>query len=1661
MKKARIFLFASFWALSQSIYSQVRFTEDRSRMSVDLKAVMEASKNEQAIKVGQTFDGLWNSSELVEKQKQQIYSILISMQKKRYKVNPQYIGYFSLFNNAVLTKGVKGAKLDSLIYVTSQVLENNPQQAFQKYLDFLNTFMEQNCLYNSNFNKLGVKTQKFSVWYIDPKTVANADAQTIEPAVSSVEKVQDENADWSTSFSEEKPKGSTDVNMQAVVGSDEGPSVSLPPISGPFIKIWGATFTFATKNDSTSFRNIKGTAMAFNNIFVGESGTFDWSYIGLKPNEVFADLNKYSMNLSKSEVYAENVMFTYKGKIEKPIKGSFAFKLANKIDKSGVPYPSFASYSNNVNLGNIGDGLILTGGFSLGGKVINTSSADMGNSTLSLTKAGVLKFKAVSKGFQITDSAITSRQAAIIIPFSGDSIFHFGVRITYLKSKNQLKLNQADGNYRGANYYDTYHKMEINSEAALYDVGKNKIDFYIINARNQVPVKIYSNDYFDEDKFDQLKGAYPFHPLQAAIGFSKSGKGNSFFADDLAAANKQNPATMRSAMSVLAQEGYAEYNGQTGFVKLTKKAWHYYLSKTNKKDFDGIVLQCLSPQKTNASLDLTTKKLQANGVKRTYFCRPLNVYLDFDSTAEVVVEKNRKLTFNGLITAGRFQFGGKGFRFDYDSFMVRMGQVDVVNINISKDYNIGIYGGENMKHKKLGIELDKSRGELYISKPTNKSGKKQTPEYPIFHASTGGVVYFDKKEILGGVYNRNVQFKIPPFTVDSLNSEQEQAIAFSGTFLSNGIFPDFNERLTLQHDISLGFEHSVPKEGYPIYGGKGRFYDKISLNMLGVRGAGKLETMGSTILSEDLIFYPDSLVAIGSSAEVKKIATAETHHPDIVIEEHEVKWFPKKDTLVFQTFNKPFSLYNGTASFDGQVGLTPKSSFATGKMTTNGSEIVSKKHQLKEESFSSRNADFKILSADAQKPTMVSSNAKIEFDLTKKKTIISPEEEGFASDTFPYIQYSTSISRCEWDMEKQTLTMGSKKDPKSKLANFYAISKEADSLQFKAGYAFYDIQKQYLNVKGVPFVRVSDVEILPDSNQLTVFEGGKIEELKNAVVRMDSVNKYHVFDRAKLEIVSRTEFKGDAEYYYKSSEKEKHKLKIAEFTFKDVQEQISTKRRKNVGAITRKVTIAKAAVSEEEKLHISEGILFKGDIEFQSNQKPAIFNGFAKLDLKRNKSVGSWIAYERTGDSSEVVINLKEAKTDNGTPVSTGIHMALDGASLYSSFVSSKETEADKDVFKVLGDLKYDATTKEYVVADAKKLKNNFSEGNLFSLNDNTSAIRFEGKSTLVQPLADFQIESSSIGKGNLDSSSYSLNTMLSIPMGKINPAALASMTINITAYATQNSAPYANDYTDQMRLKLVNLIGQKAFDGFEKQVGQGNQKTLSSLSKFASALVLSSVNLVWSSKHAAFYSVGKIGVSNILKKEVNATVDGLVEIKRNADGDEIRILLVPNAEKWYFISYQNARLALCSNDEQFTKAVKAKSKGEAIGKLYSVGADPSEKVHFNIDFNLNYLGKEIQDEYVPAEGTAPIEVLPTEDPVPTQQEVAPIETPQEPEKESKKKKKKGEEAVETTETETTPAIDPLPAEEITTPTEEETGKKKKKKDKKSEKEILENKEGF
>ena len=183
--------------------------------------------------------------------------------------------------------------------------------------------------------------------------------------------------------------------------------------------------------------------------------------------------------------------------------------------------------------------------------------------------------------------------------------------------------------------------------------------------------------------------------------------------------------------------------------------------------------------------------------------------------------------------------------------------------------------------------------------PDNKSGRKIYPGYPTFNAARGAIVYFNSKEILNGAYDQSVYFVIPPFTIDSLSDSDPTTIGFDGKFYSGGLLLPFNETLHVMPDNSLGFDHNIAPEGYSLYGGTGRIYDHLHVDKNGITGKGNVHYLTTSLNSDKLTFYLDSLTGNGSGFKMKE----------------------KKYTLFFPAFLKMFRFlekYMGFLPLGGQ-----------------------------------------------------------------------------------------------------------------------------------------------------------------------------------------------------------------------------------------------------------------------------------------------------------------------------------------------------------------------------------------------------------------------------------------------------------------------------------------------------------------------------------------------------------------------------------------------------------------------------------------------------------------------------------------------------------------------------------------------------------------------
>jgi hypothetical protein len=145
----------------------------------------------------------------------------------------------------------------------------------------------------------------------------------------------------------------------------------------------------------------------------------------------------------------------------------------------------------------------------------------------------------------------------------------------------------------------------------------------------------------------------------------------------------------------------------------------------------------------------------------------------------------------------------------------------------------------------------------------------------------------------------------------------------------------------------------------------------------------------------------------------------------------------------------------------------------------------------------------------------------------------------------------------------------------------------------------------------------------------------------------------------------------------------------------------------------------------------------------------------------------------------------------------------------------------------------------------------------------------------------------------------------------------------------------------------------------------------LSTLAPLAKPLVLSNVNLKWSDKRKAFYSEGNIGVSNILRNDINGGFEGFLEVKKTEDGGSIfNVFIKASPDSWYYFGFEGSRLLVHSSNNEFNSTIaKRTNAGKAkIGEVAFIPGSDEETLAFINRFRNDYYG--IESPYSLSGGT-------------------------------------------------------------------------------------------
>ncbi|MDI9341452.1 MAG: hypothetical protein QM534_12855 [Sediminibacterium sp.] len=1295
------------------------------------------------------------------------------------------------------------------------------------------------------------------------------------------------------------------------------------------------------RGDSIAIEETQGVYFPTSGKFSGKGGKVSWERCGLTA-DVYATLKKYTIDCKTGQYTSDSAIFTGKQYFDKPQFGKVSDRI---ITENQEPtFPRFDSYSKRLLVKEIYPDVDYDGGFGMRGpKFVGSGTAS--NPARIIVKRNKVKFLEVSAGaFGMNKEKIVAPSGSIKFFLDKDTIYHPGLSFTYQVDKRKVTILRGEDGLQKTPFANSFHKFDMHFEQIVWNIDEPKIDFNFLPNNFQGEAFFESQDFFNGQKMEYIRGNDPISPVAKMIEYSeKNNKLTTFSVTDLAKYIKYMANDLRPIIFRMAIAGLIDFNPESDIITIKQKLFDFQDNIKHKHDYDIITLHSVLPGKDNATLNLINNSydIKVRGVKSVLLSDTQKVFM-FPKNGEITLKKNRKMEFSGTVASGKFEFIGKDYLFDYEAFKINMKTIDSIKIYV-ESFEPDVNG--DIPFRKVQTVIENVNGELRIDAPRNKSGWGKSPTFPSFTSFKESYTYYDKRSIFKGVYNRDkFYFKLDPFGIDSLDNFRNEGLVFDGEFVSSGIFPTFREKLTLQKDYSLGFIRQTPPGGFPVYGGKGNFNAEIRLSNKGLRGGGDLAFSASLSKLPDIIFFPDSANGVATTFDVKEQENPvefPVAHGDTV----KIHFRPYKELLQASDIKKPFNTYKESVQFKGRFDLTNKELTGKGRVDFEKADLSAKKILFVRRKFFSDTADFHLKAFDEEGFTFstVNVNSKIDFDKREGEFISNGKGSYVRFDKNQYIAY---MDRFKWFMDQEDIELG---DTQKKLEvdpnageggldlegpEFISVHPKQDSLRFFAPGAKYNLRKYIIKCKNVPFINVADARLFPKNGDVTIFKNAVVDTLKDASILANTVTKYHNIRNVTANIYGRRSYLAKGEYQYLD---ENNNPYIINF--------------EKIKPDTTGQTISEGVISEKANFKFNDYFSFAGKVYLLASQQFLIFDGGTKIVHACNKFSKSYLLFSGEIDPKNIYIPIPKNAIDvAGNAVGSGIIYNPDTNMVYSAFISPRGARSAKDVIVGDGVLTFDKESNEYQISNREKLDQMALPGNYVSLNVNSCDVFAEGSFDVG---ADFgQVKLKTVGNAihKTQSDSAFFNFMMTIDFFFDN-GAIKKMAKDAELFMGQlTPTPFEGDLFSH---GLIEILGKDRGDRALSELNlYGNYKRFPD--EFEKVLVFNDVKMNYNKKARAFLSEGMIGLGNIQKTEIFRYVKGFIQMKKQrAGGDVLDIYLEFDPTTWYYFTYYKGTMLAVSSNNAFNndiKELKGKNKKQDVDKGPSFRfdlANPKKKDDF------------------------------------------------------------------------------------------------------------------
>ncbi|MBI4647957.1 MAG: hypothetical protein HY738_15555 [Bacteroidia bacterium] len=1283
------------------------------------------------------------------------------------------------------------------------------------------------------------------------------------------------------------------------------------------------TLTCYAKRDSATIYKTKGIFDLMNKKWYGINGKVTWERAGFKPNDVYAHLHRYEIDMTKTYYSADSVEFVNVFYFNKPLLGVLDEKVRADVSEESATYPKFESYTKRFFIKSIFPDVDFDGGFRMEGADFIGTGDEKKLAMLNFYRKDTLFLTAQSCTFIFKKEQVVGKNSMITIRLDKDSIFHPGLIFRFLIDKREVSLLRTKEGMERSSYFNSYHKLDMDVALATWKMDEPRITFTmtILSFSTDRLATFESSDYFAEKRYNYIQGIDEVNPLYSIKKYSQMRGIDKFSAEDFTMYLGKSFPEVSHTLMLVSYMGFISYNVDKGEVIVLDRLNNYLDSYAGKRDYDVISFYSEPDSGLNASLNLLNYDLTINGVQNIQLSDSQAVII-YPEEEKIILKKNRDFEFHGKVEAGLFTFFGSNFSFEYNKFKINLNNVDKLQLKVLTG-EIDMYGSPLLE--KVRTDIEQVHGDLLIDAPNNKSGRKDYPEYPIFNSRKDSYVYYDKRNKYDNVYPRDkFYFQIYPYSIDSLDNFTKEGIDLDGYFVSSGIFPPFEESLKLQPDFSLGFVRKTQPGGFPMYGGKGSFNNDINLSNQGLRGDGELKYIASTTYSDDFVFFPDSMNTHTKKFIVTKTASP-VPFPDVQADALYVHWMPYQDELFATKETVPLKMYEDQAIIHGTLRVQPDGLTGWGRMEFVNAELTSDLFVYNENTFDADTSRFNLKSLDIEDFSFKTENVNSHIDFVERKGTF--KSNGAASFVeFPRNQYICFMDQFNWYMDKEEIEISASRTsqqsqkPAEELSptelediqlsgsQFISIHPNQDSLEFTAPSAKYSLNRSIINATDVKYIRIGDATCyLDEKGEVTIEKKAKMRTLENTKIQANNTTKYHLIYNATTNIFGKNEYNASGDYDYIDENKQNQTIHF------DL-----------VALDTTIQTYATGKIGITDGFKLSPYFEYAGKVRLNANSQYLTFNGSTKLVHECDTLPEYFINFESEINPNEIYIPFySDSTTDiNNNKLYSGFYITSDSTRIYTAFCSKRGNYSDVPLLVLNGYIFYDKKGGKYIISNKEKIIEPNLPGDYLSFHKSFCILYGEGKVSLGTKFEGIE----TISVGNINNSLNRNNFDFDILLG-LNFYFYDKCLELMAKILTEATGLEGVDVMRSTYIKgLTELFGVEVAEKLRSELALGSIKKLPK--ELQSSIFLNYLNLKWDTKTNSYLSADKIGIGNIGKIQVNRLVDGYLQVVKKRGNDQFTLYFKVGSN-WFYFSYKAGLLSALSSDEEFNKTIQDLKPGD------------------------------------------------------------------------------------------------------------------------------------